>query len=258
MSNADAQPLVSCLMVTANRKALARRAVWCFRQQSYPNRELVVIDDGDEDLTDILAEIPADRLVYRRIARAPENVLGRLRNMALDAARGAIVAQWDDDDWYHPDRLAVQVAVLLAGHDACCLAGTLMHLDDPAFVDHPYIGLLREGVPGSIVHRRDDTIRYPEQRRAEDSRFLDAWRARRYARLPAGNAHLFIRCFHGANTWEKRHFLTRMRNTPRDTIEYLWRRTTGDIFRHSRFRLSEADRAAFALYLEDSRRLGLL
>jgi glycosyltransferase involved in cell wall biosynthesis len=245
-------------MVTANRKALARRAVHCFTRQSYANRELVVIDDGEEDLSELLEAIPPDRLIYRRIPRAAENVLGRLRNVALDTARGALMAQWDDDDWYHPDRLIHQVAAILGGADACCLAGTLMHLDDPAWFHRPYVGLLKDGVPGSIVHRRDPAIRYPEQRRAEDSRFLDAWLERPYAQLSRDHAHLFIRCFHGANTWEQRHFLTRMRNTPRDSIEYVLRRATGTLDRHSRFRLSEAERAAFGLYLNESRALGLL
>jgi hypothetical protein len=97
-------------------------------------------------------------------------------------------------------------------------------------------------------------------RRAEDSVYLDAWREKRYALLDAPDTyHLFIRCFHGANTWEKHHFLTRMRNTVPDALKYVWYRyVRGDLFEHPRFQLSDDAWAAFERYLEESEELGLL
>jgi glycosyltransferase involved in cell wall biosynthesis len=252
-------PLVSCLAVTANRPALLRRAVRCFNRQTYPHRELVVLDDGDADLSPALQDVPSEQLRYHRIPRQPENVLGALRNRTLDLAEGTYLAQWDDDDWYHADRLAVQVAALEEGADACALAATLMHLGTEGFLLHPYVGHLKGGVPGTIVHRRDDALRYPAQRRAEDSVYLDAWRAHRYVELPDTHAHLFIRTFHGANTWEVSHFHRRLRNSPARLASYAWYRwVRRDLFAHPRFRLSEAAREAFELYLEDSFELGLL
>ena len=252
-------PKVSCVMVTANRKALCRRAVRCFERQSYPNRELVVVDDGEQDLSDVLGGVSADQVIYRRIPPSADNVLGKLRNLALETATGAVIAQWDDDDWYHPERLAKQMAVLQKGYDACCLSGTLMHLNDGRFAEHAYIGLLKDGVPGSIVHRRSGTIRYPEERRDEDTRYLRQWMAVRYTQLPRADAGLFIRCFHGRNTWEQRHFHTRLRNTFPDLVEYVWYwHVRNEPFRHSRFRLSDEQERAFAMYLDDSRGLGLM
>src|SRR5262245_50450534 len=98
-------PKVSCVMVTANRKALCRRAVRCFERQSYPNRELVVVDDGEQDLSEVLYSLSDRHVIYRRISPSADNVLGRLRNLALETATGTVIAQWDDDDWYHPERL---------------------------------------------------------------------------------------------------------------------------------------------------------
>jgi glycosyltransferase involved in cell wall biosynthesis len=252
-------PLVSCLAVTANRPGLLRRAVRCFNRQTYPHRELVVLDDGDADLTPALQDVPSEQLRYHRIPRQPENVLGALRNRTLDLAEGDYLAQWDDDDWYHADRLAVQVAALEEGADACALAATLMHLSTDGFLLHPYVGHLGGGVPGTIVHRRDDALRYPAQRRAEDSVYLDAWRVRRYEELPDSYAHLFIRTFHGANTWEVSHFHRRIRNSPARLASYGWYRwVRRDLFAHPRFRLSDVAREAFELYLQDSFELGLL
>lgn len=252
-------PKISCLMVTADRLQLCRRAIRCYLRQTYPNKELVVVDDGAVDLAPVLADVPADEVRYVKLAKKPENVLGRLRNLALDAATGDFAAQWDDDDWYHAERLEKQAAVLRAGHDACTLSGALMHLDTDEFFLHPYIGYLKQGVPGSIMHRRDDAIRYPELRRAEDTVYLQAWALKRYTLLPPSDVHLFIRCFHGRNTWEQSHFLTRMRNTLPDSMAYVWHRyVRGDLFRHARFRLSPTAREAFETYLADSFDLGLL
>lgn len=252
-------PLVSCLMVTADRRDLCRRSIRCFQRQTYPNRELVVVDDGDEDLAPVLADLPADQVCYVKLERKPENVLGHLRNVALDHASGTFLAQWDDDDWYHAERLETQVGALQQGYDACSVHGALMHIDAPDYVRHPYVGYLDDGVPGSIVHRRDASIRYPEMRRAEDTVYLNAWREKRYTILPGSEAHLFIRCFHGDNTWEKKHFLTRIRNTVPDALAYAWYRfVRNDLFQHPRFQLSDTQWDAFDTYMDDSLELGLL
>lgn len=256
MNWSDNGARVSCLMVTANRAALARRAVDCFLRQRWSNRELVVVDDGDQDYGALFVDIPADRIRYERVPKTPDVTLGALRNRTLDLARGSIVAQWDDDDWYHPDRLTRQIAMLDVGRDACVLRGTLMHLDAPRWFDHPYVGTLEPGVPGSIVHRADPAVRYPEKRRGEDTDFLHHWSRDRIGVLDAPG--LFVRAFHGANTWERTHFERRVRNSPAAAIEY-WLRAVlpGGIWRHSRFRLDTETRAAFDRFVADSRDAGV-
>ncbi|MBR0552308.1 glycosyltransferase family A protein [Stakelama marina] len=256
MNWSDDGPLVSCVMVTADRMGLARRSVDCFLAQTHGNRELVIVDDGSEDYAPLLEAIPSDRLVYRKVEKRPETTLGALRNLTLELARGQVVAQWDDDDWYHPHRLSRQVAELCDSVDVCLLRGTLMHLDAPIWFDHPYVGTLKPGVPGSIVHRANPTARYPETRRGEDTVFLDNWPADRIRVIEA--PELFIRAFHGSNTWEAEHFQRRVRNNWSSALEYFWRRHVNrDIFRHSRFRLGPAEQQAFAMFLADSRAAGL-
>ncbi|GGO98553.1 glycosyltransferase family A protein [Stakelama pacifica] len=243
-------------MVTANRAALAARAVNCFLSQTWGNRELVVIDDGAEDYTPLFVAIPPGRITYRKVEKLPHNTLGTLRNLSLDVAKGDLIAQWDDDDWYHPDRLTVQAAALGLGRDVCLLGGTLMHLDSPEWFDHPYVGTLNPGVPGTILHRARSDARYPDERRGEDTVFLDNWPRDALSIIDA--PHLFLRAFHGSNTWERQHFTRRIRNTPASGIEYFLRRyLLRNVYGHSRFRLGPDTRAAFAQYLADSRRLGI-
>lgn len=251
-------PKVSCLMVTADRPELCRRAIRCFQQQTYDNRELLVVDDGKTDLAPLLRDLPSNDVRYLKLEKT-DRTLGDLRNIALDQAEGEVLVQWDDDDWYHPDRLTRQLVPILEGADASVLSGALMHLDTPEFFEHPYIGLLKNGVPGTIMHRAESTVRYPSLRRSEDTLYLREWaRKKTLAQLPPQFAHLFVRCFHGANTWEVEHFLTRIRNTPRHFIAYVWHHhIRGQLHAHPRFHLDSAARASFERYVTESEELGL-
>ncbi len=264
-------PLVSCLMVTANRASLARRAIQCFLAQTWSNRELIIVDDGSEDYRDLLpaaldstsnqAGPGAPPIRYERIAHNPLRRLGDLRNMTLDLARGDYCTQWDDDEWYHPERIARQVEALeRAGASAgvCMLRDTLMHLDMPELVDHPYRTGLRSGTPGTILHRRT-TVRYPNVSKGEDSLFRNALRKVSGVRVLDGEAHLFIRCFHGRNTWDRQHFFERLHYTWRDKVAYAVAvGVRRDLFTHPAFRLNAAERASTEAFLDQSRRLELL
>lgn len=254
----SSSPKVSCLTVTADRKQLMKRAIRCFRNQTYQHKELVIVDDGQQDLGDLLAPLPDGQVKYVKLEQKPENTLGKLRNRSLEEASGDFLVQWDDDDWYHPERISIQAETLMEGFDACCLSGALMHLDEEPYLQHPYIGYLPDGIPGSIMHRSDADIRYPHTRRAEDTVYLKEWMDRRYCQLPDDYSYLFIRCYHGSNTWEKDHFLRRIRNNPKDALLYVWHRfIKGNLFEHPRFQLSPAQQEAFELYLQDSRELNL-
>ncbi|MGD8540115.1 MAG: glycosyltransferase family A protein [Candidatus Aminicenantes bacterium] len=251
-------PKVSCLMVTANRKHLLRRSLLCYKNQTYPNRELVIVDDGEQDLSPLVAGFPEDQITYLKLDKKPENCLGYLRNVALDAASGEFITQWDDDDWYHPERIRAQAEVLLKGYDMCCLSSTLVHIDTDSFFYHPFVSFFRRGVPGSIMHRRDRSITYPEWPLREDTVFLNEWLKRRHFKLPESCAYLFIRCYHGRNSWDKRHFLARIRSSTPDWLSYLWHSSVkGNVFQHRRFRLDEKSSAAFRIFLENSKAVGL-
>ena len=257
--SSEQSPKVSCVMVTADRPSLVVRAIHCYLTQTYSNKELVVLDNGTNSIEPLLSKVPASELVYKKIERTPDLILGDIRNTALNMAQGDfIIPQWDDDDWYHPDRIRIQVDALLEGHDACALHGTLMHVDSDAYFSSPYIGLLPNGVPPTIMHRRDDSIKYPSLPRTEDTVYVNAWRDKTYHLLPVSYSYLYIRSFHGANTWEVDHFLRRMRNTPMDTVRYFWYRfIRRDLTAHPRFQLSKEMQQAFNLYLTDSRSLGI-
>jgi glycosyltransferase involved in cell wall biosynthesis len=219
-TNGERQPAISCLMVTRDRLALAKRAIRCFGDQTHPERELVIVSEGDRDYRTALERyIDQQAIEGARVVRAEPGVtLGRLRNMTLDEATGPIVCQWDDDDCSHPNRLAEQwEAMEHEGADACFLIDHLQYLEHERlifWIDWTMSGALTDEwqlFPGTVMMRRDERFRYPEagpySSRGEDSVMVDQlWHAVPVARV-AGMGHLYLYHYHGRNTFSREHHL---------------------------------------------------
>ncbi|MCM2580520.1 glycosyltransferase [Streptomyces meridianus] len=195
-------PTVSCLMVTKDRPSLAARAIACFRAQTYPNTELVVIDDSSDDALERRIGALDDPRI--RLHRLPPDgqPLGELRNIAVDRAGGAFVSQWDDDDLYDPERLEVQMAAILAlGAEACFL--TRERLWWPA---RRRIATSRARLwEGSMVCAREKLSRYPAQRRGEDTPVAEqVVRTSRVVSVDVPELYTYV--FHENNTFDAAHF----------------------------------------------------
>jgi glycosyltransferase involved in cell wall biosynthesis len=105
-------PLISCLMVTRGAINPARFAIECYQRQTHPQRELVIVTDTLSDAFRDHIRSLNDQSI--RVVEVPAAPLGDLRNLSVEAARGALVAQWDDDDLCHPERLTRQYEALVA------------------------------------------------------------------------------------------------------------------------------------------------
>ncbi|MBO0723351.1 MAG: glycosyltransferase family 2 protein [Blastocatellia bacterium] len=91
-------------------------AIRYFLRQDYPNKELVIIDDGVKAAAEL---IPADpRIRYFRLSQ--KQPIGTKRNLACEAARGKLIAHWDDDDWFSARRLSYQVGAMLSAEGEVC------------------------------------------------------------------------------------------------------------------------------------------
>jgi O-antigen biosynthesis protein len=104
------EPFVSCVMPTYNRRAFIPAAIDCWLKQSYKNRELVILDDGEDAIQDLVPD--GAEIVYQR-SEVRIGTLGEKRNKVNSLASGELICHWDDDDWSASDRIADQVARLL-------------------------------------------------------------------------------------------------------------------------------------------------
>lgn len=67
--------LISAIMPTYNRRHLVPLALHCFLAQDWPEKELLVVDDGPDVLQDLFAGIPGVRYVRLPVG-APRQARG--------------------------------------------------------------------------------------------------------------------------------------------------------------------------------------
>ena len=107
---AKAGPLVTVLLPTFNRRRYLPQALASVLQQTYRNLEIFVVNDGGEDVADVVRECSDSRVVFidRRENRGKPYSL----NEALARARGKYVTYLDDDDIYYRHHVKVLVDTL--------------------------------------------------------------------------------------------------------------------------------------------------
>lgn len=118
-------PLVTCVCLTTHpkRAKFLPDAISSYRAQEYPNKELVIINDGDP-----LPRIDG-ALVVNLPRRASRWTIGEKRNAGVRMARGEFVATWDDDDISLPNRLSDQMAHIVE-HGGDYVMADRMHISD--------------------------------------------------------------------------------------------------------------------------------
>jgi glycosyltransferase involved in cell wall biosynthesis len=105
-----AGPNVTIVTPTFNAARFVRRCVESVLAQTFTDWELVVADDGSSDGTpEVAASYGDPRIRVLRLPHRGLRALAETYNHALRAGSGELVAVLEGDDWWPPDKLAVQV-----------------------------------------------------------------------------------------------------------------------------------------------------
>lgn len=95
----------SVLMPTYNQASFIRRAILSLYQQTYPNWELVIINDGCTDETErFISDFLDDKKVVY-IKNDTNQGLGRALNQGIEAAKYDYIAYLPSDDYYFENHL---------------------------------------------------------------------------------------------------------------------------------------------------------
>jgi glycosyltransferase involved in cell wall biosynthesis len=107
----DIPPLVSVIVPTKNRPEMLGNALTSILNQTFPDFEIIVINDGGEDVGPLIDSLNK-RNNIRHIRHETPRDRSAARNSGLKAARGKYIAYLDDDDRYYPDHLRILVNFL--------------------------------------------------------------------------------------------------------------------------------------------------
>jgi GT2 family glycosyltransferase len=184
--NTPTSPLVSILIVTWNRRRDLSRSIESALGQSYPNIEVVVVDNASTDGT---AEMVALDFPQVHLVRSATNLgCPSGRNLGFAHCRGTYIYMLDDDGWLKKD--AIELAVRRAETDDAIgvVMSRIYEFEDGRIIRHRPVNLDQSvylaGFSGGCSLIRRSALKaagyFPEDffRQAEESdlalRMLDA------------------------------------------------------------------------------------
>ena len=119
----DANPLISCIIPTFNRRQLLKEAIESVLNQTYDNWELIIIDDQSTDNTKEMVEsyIKKDKRIKYYLN--PKKGGNAARNYGIMKAKGEYIAFLDDDDISLQHRFSSQIRVALKYNSKFIVSG---------------------------------------------------------------------------------------------------------------------------------------
>lgn len=213
-------PKISCLTVTNGRFEWLKRTIRCYVNQTYSNKELVILSQGNKEINRLISDyiriIGRDDILFFECS--PTMSLGAMRNLSIEISSGEILCQWDDDDYSHPRRMVNQYHHLLKGNVSASVY--TQHLKyyyqtgDIYWIDWSIEkNLFEKFLPGTIMFRKNifhkmKNLAYPEiglkSIKEEDLCFLqNILKTDIINPVEAGNQYIYT--YHGLNTYKLEH-----------------------------------------------------
>jgi len=131
---AESGPLVSIIIRTRNRPDLLANAVKSVCRQTYANIELIVINDGGEDVEDVVRGLCKD-IPVNYMAHESNRGRSAAANTGLKAAKGDYINFLDDDDIFYPHHVEKLIAWISLKRVAVAYSNVLsVYFDRPPYL----------------------------------------------------------------------------------------------------------------------------
>jgi glycosyltransferase involved in cell wall biosynthesis len=203
-------PLVSCICITNNRINFLEKAIRYFSNQTYPHKELIVAFASDDLATDkYLAKINHHSIRPLKFSNYLLT-LGDKRNLAIEFSNGVYFCIWDDDDWFGPNRIEVQINSLKGSAYKSSALSTIILFD--GMKNEAYVSATRWAWEATLLCEKSiltNEFRYARMNRAEDSPLLYSLKKSNLL-LSSYHPSQYIYIYHGHNTTERTHWDTNL------------------------------------------------
>lgn len=110
-------PLISVVVPVYRVEEYLDHCVSSIVEQTYPNLEILLVDDGSPDKSGEICDRWAQRDSRIRVIHKQNAGAGAARNTALDMAKGDLIAFVDSDDYLHPNLYAHLYSLMKDGVD---------------------------------------------------------------------------------------------------------------------------------------------
>lgn len=187
-------------MPTRNRSRFVARSIDYFLRQDYPNKELIILEDGQDCCAPLVPRV--DNIVYVQdyFSKQPMTI-GEKRNRLCGMAFGDLIAHWDDDDWHSPRRLSTQIEQMRLQGARLSGANKLVFSDGArAWLfqtpRRPWLA------GGTLVYERSlwEQHRFMEVSDGEDTAFVDAVYKSGAKVAVIEDESLYVAVLHDSNT----------------------------------------------------------
>ncbi len=153
--------LVTAIMPTRGRGSMALQAIRCFLSQTYPCKELIILDDmQDPSLPrygENASEIETTNIAVLKLEGRES--IAKKRNILAELAQGEIIWTLDDDDWSSPFRMEQQVKRLEeTGRSVTGYKTLLFHDGAKAY---RYVGPSSYALGTSLCYLRSWALEHP-------------------------------------------------------------------------------------------------
>lgn len=105
-------PSVTVVIPVYNGEVFVEHTVRSALAQTYPNLEVLIVDDGSSDATPAILDHLKTNMERLRVVSIPNGGVANARNVGTQLSTARYVAYLDADDLWHPTKIEKQVATL--------------------------------------------------------------------------------------------------------------------------------------------------
>lgn len=145
---------VTALCLTRNRREWLPRAIESFLQQTYKEKKMLILADGDT-----IHDLVPRGIIFAHCREPWAPNIGAKRNIGCEMATSDLIATWDDDDLSAPGRLTDQIERLESSKKAVTGYSHLKFTNGQnwwKYMGHPFYA-----IGTSLLFRRDWWIDHP-------------------------------------------------------------------------------------------------